>query len=232
MLFSKLGSERVSAPGGAPGPVTAFHYRSTEQTGVSAQSEDGEVQEPELQESEVRITEAMFAQRLAEERALGSMDAEARMRRDYEQKLAQERAHERAKISESVRSFELTRKEYFAKVEGEVVQLALSIAGKILHREAQVDPLLIAALVQIALSQMKEGSAVSVRVRPEEAPRWREQLEEPAMNAKVTVIEDMERQPGDCVLETELGSVNFSLEAQLKEVERGFLDVLARTPQL
>ena len=110
--------------------------------------------------------------------------------------------------------------------------LALSIAKKILHREAQVDPLLVTALVQVALAQIKEGSAVTVRVRPEEAPRWREQLRAPGINLEVTVIEDGERSAGDCVVETELGSVNFSLAAQLKEVEHGFLDVLARTPQL
>ena len=95
-----------------------------------------------------------------------------------------------------------------------------------------MDPLLVSALVQIALTQIKEGSAVTVRVRPEEASLWREQLRAPAVSAEVTVIEDSDRLPGDCVLETELGSVNFSLDTQLKEVEQGFLDVLARTPQL
>lgn len=223
MLFDQLPTEEVPPSGAAPNLVLAFQYRSTLQQGNSEQLESKEVQEPE-----VRLTETNFAQRLAEQRAQGSAETESRLKRDHEQKLA----HERARITESIRSFEQSRREYFAKVEGEVVQLALSIAKKILHREAQVDPLLVTALVQIALTQIKEGSAVSVRVRPEEAARWREQLLAPAINVEVTVIEDSDCSPGDCVLETEMGSVNFSLDTQLKEVEQGFLDVLARTPQL
>lgn len=226
MLFSRTPAGNTSVQGGgAAGSVMRFQYSQTVQ-------EEDEAPEPMhveevVQEPEVRLPEEAFARRLAEERALGEVQAEARLRRDHEQNLA----HEREKVAETLRSFELTRKEYFAKVEGEVVQLALSIAKKILHREAQVDPLLIMALVQIALGQIKEGSAVSVRVRPEEVSRWRDQLGATAINLEVTVIADSDLKPGDCVLETELGSVNFSMEAQLKEVEQGFLDVLARTPQ-
>jgi flagellar assembly protein FliH len=174
------------------------------------------------------MTEEMFAKRLADERALGSVVAEGRMLREHEQGLERERA----KLTESIRLFEQNRKEYFAKVEAELVQLALAIARKILHREAKVDPMLVAALVQIALRQIQDGSAVSIRVRPEEASQWREQLAALVVDMPVTVVEDTDRQTGDCVLETEIGSVNFSLDAQLKEVEHGFLDVLAHRPQI
>lgn len=223
MLSSPFSGVDASTHGSAPTLVTAFQYQPTVQDEAPPQAETASVHEPD-----VGLAEEALVRRLAEERALGSADAEARMKIFHDQELA----HERQKITETIRSFEQTRREYFAKVEAEVVQLALSIAKKILHREAQVDPLLVTALVQIALAQIKEGSAVCVRVRPEEAPRWREQLRTPGVNVQVTVIEDCERMPGDCVLQTELGSVNFSLEAQLKEVECGFLDVLARTPQL
>lgn len=222
MSFNQLSAEKTLPAGSAPSLVTVFQYRPTPQeTEILAQG-----QPEKLQVSEVRLAEEVLAQRLDEARAQGSAETEARMQRDHERALVQERN----RITESIRSFELTRREYFAEVEGELVQLALSIARKILHREAQVDPLLMTALVQVALMQMKEGSAVAVRVPPEEAPRWREQLGAPAFNLEVTVIEDSDCGPGDCVLETELGRVNFSLKAQLKEVEVGFLDVLARKP--
>jgi flagellar assembly protein FliH len=61
-------------------------------------------------------------------------------------------------------AFSEQRTEYFARVEAEVVQLALAIAAKILHREAQVDPMLVAALVRMAIEKMREGSSVTVRV--------------------------------------------------------------------
>jgi flagellar assembly protein FliH len=219
-------SKRALARGGAAGSVTVFQYRPTMQTDTRPAMEEPSPEQ--MPEPEIRITQDLLARRLQEERALASAEVEARLRLAHQQHLGQERA----KIAETIGHFEQSRKEYFAKVEAEVVQLALAIARKILHREVQVDPMLVTALVQIALGQMKEGAAVSMRVNPEEARRWREQLASLTVPVEVTVVEDTTRQSGDCVLETELGSVNFSLNAQLKEVEQGFLDVLARTPQI
>jgi flagellar assembly protein FliH len=45
------------------------------------------------------------------------------------------------------------------------------------------------------------------------------------------VVEDLTLEPKACVLETELGSANLGLDAQLKEVEQGFFDLLARRPE-
>jgi flagellar assembly protein FliH len=47
----------------------------------------------------------------------------------------------------------------------------------------------------------------------------------------VSIVEDAQLEPRDCILETELGTVNFNVEVQLKEVEKGFFDVLAQRPQ-
>ena len=91
--------------------------------------------------------------------------------------------------------------------------------------------MLVAALVQIAVNQLKENTAVSIKVHPGSAGRWRAHFESAPQWAAVSVVEDSELQPGDCMLETALGSANFSLAAQLKEVEQGFFDILAQTPR-
>ncbi|WP_241654303.1 FliH/SctL family protein [Granulicella sibirica] len=165
--------------------------------------------------------------RLDTARAEGVAEAEARLRHGYEEQIRAESQ----RITRAIDEFERSRKEYFSKVELEVVQLALAIAGKILHREAQVDPLLVAAIVQIALGQLKEGSVASIRVRPEDGQRWRSHFASQDFKLDVSVVEDRTLQPADCILETELGTVNFSLNLQLKEIEQGFFDVLAQKPQ-
>jgi len=48
--------------------------------------------------------------------------------------------------------------------------------------------------------------------------------------SRVEVIADDKLSDLDCVVETELGSANFGLDTQLKEVERGFFDLLALRP--
>ncbi len=188
--------------------------------------EPDDAAEDAMPEPSIEMTEASFLQRLAQERAAGFAEAEAALKHASHQRSDRESA----RIATTIANFEQTRKEYFARVESEVVQLALTIAGKILHRESQVDRMLVAALVQIALSQLREGAAATIRLRPEETARWRNHFAAAGLSVEVKIIEDADLVAGDCLLETEMGTVNFSLEAQLKELERGFLDVLAQRP--
>jgi len=204
-----------------PLPVSAFRYRQA-MADVSVS-----ITQEALPEPEVSLTQVAFLERLGAERASAIADVETRLRQEYQQRSALETV----RISEALAAFELSRKDYFSRVEIEVVQLALAIAGKILHREAQVDPLLVGALVQIALGQLKEGAAAVIRVIPADAQRWRKHFDSLGLKVAVNVVEDSELQPGDCILETEIGTVNFGLDVQLKEVERGFFDVLAHRPQ-
>jgi flagellar assembly protein FliH len=110
------------------------------------------------------------------------------------------------------------------------VQLALAIAAKILHREAQVDPMLVATLVRMAVEKMREGSSVNLRVGVGEGPRWKRYLADEMKGASVQIIEDAELSDHDCMVETELGTANFGLDTQLKEVEQGFFDLMALRP--
>jgi flagellar assembly protein FliH len=51
-------------------------------------------------------------------------------------------------------------------------------------------------------------------------------------SSTVTVVEDGNLGPDDCMLETDLGSADFSIDTQLKEVEQGFFDLLAHRPEV
>jgi flagellar biosynthesis/type III secretory pathway protein FliH len=80
-------------------------------------------------------------------RALGRQQGELESRAKFEDQLVSERAA----ITVALAEFARERALYYQKIEGEVVQLALSIARKILHREAQVDPLILMGIVRVAL---------------------------------------------------------------------------------
>jgi flagellar assembly protein FliH len=148
------------------------------------------------------------------------------MKAEMEMRLAEQAE----KIQATIDSFVEERRTYFGRVESDVVHLALAIAGKILHREAQVDPLLIATLVSIAVNKLHDGSRVTIRVGAGEVERWSEFFANPSNGCTVQVVEDTHLPTGNCILETDLGSANFGIEAQLKEVEQGFFDLLAQRP--
>jgi len=138
---------------------------------------------------------------------------------------------ERASVTAAIQEFAGQRAEYFRRVEGDVVKLALAIARKVLHREAQLDPLLLAGVVRVALDQMQAGTRLVLRTWPEGAEAWRSFCEANLGGERsVEVVPDSSLEAYRCVLEAEVGSVEISLERQLEEIESGFFDLLQHRP--
>lgn len=211
--------------GAFPLPVASLQYRDIAGhplNGSGADSESGK----RNRSAEVEMSEAEFAARILKERTEAAAQAEQKLRQEYEQKLATARGA----INIAVAKFAEERNGYFARVEAEVVQLSLSIAKKVLHREAQVDPMLIATLVRMAIERMHDDSSVAVRVHPQRVAAWKQYFAADSAMARVAVVEDAQLTDQDCILETELGSANFGLDSQLKEIEQGFFDLLALRP--
>ena len=133
-----------------------------------------------------------------------------------------ERVQQAAKLLDS---FTQERDQYLQKVEHEVVKLALAVAARILRREAQMDPLLLTGAVRVALGQLSQTTQVRLRVPPAELALWTEAIAlVPNLTVKPTVIAGEGMRLGDCVMETELGSVDLGIRSQLGEIERGFFD--------
>jgi flagellar assembly protein FliH len=160
--------------------------------------------------------------------ARDSAITEAEKRIQIECERVNKSAHE--EIAEVLKKFDGERAEYFKRVEVEVVQLALAIARKILQREAELDPTLLMALVRVALDRMQCGSVVRIRVASQNADLWRRCGGTDAGCARWEVIADETLTLSDCVVETELGTANFGFEAQLRDVQESFAQLLAHKP--
>jgi flagellar assembly protein FliH len=117
------------------------------------------------------------------------------------------------------------RERFLHEVEHELVQLALAIAARILRREAQMDPLFLIGAVRVALGQLAATMQVRLRVPAAESGLWTETLAHiPNLKMKPAVIPDDSMQLGDCLIETEMGSVDLGLRAQLHQIELALLD--------
>jgi flagellar assembly protein FliH len=133
-----------------------------------------------------------------------------------------ERVQQAAALLES---FTQEREQYLRKVEHEVVKLALAVAARILRREAQMDPLLLTGAVRVALGQLSSSTHVQLRVPKTELALWTEAIALlPNLAVKPAVVAGEGMRLGDCVIETEQGSVDLGIRAQLGEIERGFFD--------
>lgn len=160
-------------------------------------------------------------------RAQGRSEGMAESRKLFEDQLAQERARLAAALGE----FAAERSAYFRQVESEIVQLALAIARKILHREAQLDPWSLAGMVRVALDQINGATRVVLRVHPQNAAEWQRYLATHLDSDQIPeILEDPAQPPDQCKLETSMGTTTIGLEVQLKEIEQGLMDLLSARP--
>ncbi len=134
----------------------------------------------------------------------------------------------KAEIARAIEQFAQQRDEYFHQAEAEVVSLALAIARRIVHREIQIDPHLLSGLVNYELDQLGAATSIRLLVSADSLSYW--QKEATAMEHSVEVTTDRSLASEDVRIETALGSTTVSFESELKEIERGFFDLLSRRP--
>jgi flagellar assembly protein FliH len=214
LVSSPSSSQRKPEP--QPFPYTAV--AGVRRAGRNALADDSPIDAPS------EATAANLATRDAQSREQGRQQGLNEARKAFEEQLTQERSN----LAAAIEGFRKERADYFEKVEAEVVQLALGIARKILHREAQIDPMVLAGITRVGLDKIDGATRVTLRLHPQNTQSWRAFLAsrlEPA--AMPEIIEDPTQPPDRCTLETAMGIAEIGLEVQLKEIERGLADLLA-----
>jgi flagellar assembly protein FliH len=167
-------------------------------------------------------------EREAQVRELGRRQGELECRAKFEEQLARERSA----VAQALADFARERAAYYQKIEAEAVQLALSIARKVLHREAQVDPLLLMGILRVALERIEGATGVVLAVHPQQAAVWRNYLISHLGPGELPeIVEEPSMPLEQCALRTSMGTAELGLEVQLKEIEQGLMDLLAARPQ-
>ena len=137
---------------------------------------------------------------------------------------------ERQGVSRALEEFVREKQRYFAGLEKEVVRLSLAIAERVLHREAGMDPTLLAGAARVALEQVKDGHDAVLRVAAEDAVAWTATMQREGRAVEVRTDPSLTK--GECLLETASGSVELGVRAQLQEIEHGFFELLGRNPAM
>ncbi len=137
---------------------------------------------------------------------------------------------ERQGVSRALEEFVREKQRYFAGLEKEVVRLSLAIAERVLHREAGMDPMLLAGAARVALEQVKDDRDAVLRVAAEDVAAWTQTMQREGRSVEVRPDPSLGR--GECLLETASGSVELGVRAQLKEIEHGFFELLGRNPAM
>jgi flagellar assembly protein FliH len=108
------------------------------------------------------------------------------------------------------------------ETERQMVQLALTLARRVVHREVTLDPELAGALAHVALEKLGTTTPATIRLNPEdytvvaqEGERWG--------TVAVTVVPDPAIARGGCLVESDFGCVDATVDRQFDELSRALL---------
>jgi flagellar assembly protein FliH len=123
------------------------------------------------------------------------------------------------RVAQTIEELGGLRQTLIHETEREMVQLALTLARRVVHREITLDPELVAALAHVALERLATTAPATIRMNPEDytivaqdAARW--------SGTSVTVVPDPSIPRGGCLVESEFGSVDATIERQFDEMSR------------
>ena len=130
------------------------------------------------------------------------------------------------RLAHTLRDIAHVKRRARSEAETDVVKLSLAIAKRVLHRELSIDPESIQGVVHAALQKLANREITCVRVCPSCADSVRQALERADAISAISIVPDARMSIGDIVFETTLGELDASINTQLKEIERGFVDRL------
>lgn len=176
----------------------------------------------ERQEQPAAIALREVEQKIAEAYQNGMRDGDSAAT----QRMAGQVTAKVEQLSRSIEQLALHRGKVQREAEPELVRLSLGIARRILRRELSVDPESLLGLVKAGLERIESADTHRVRVHPEHASILAGLLEGAARSVEIAA--DPGLSVGAVIFETSRGSLDVGLETQLKEIERGFVDLYPR----
>ena len=160
---------------------------------------------------------AAAAEREARERGLREA------REHFDEAVADALRPWRDQLADSLAEVAALRAHTAARVEQELVRLALEIARKVVHREVHLDPEIALTLVRVALSRVNSRALARVRLNPADCAFVESRLAQLGSAGTIELVEDHTVGRGGCVVETETGDIDARIEQQFAEIERGLM---------
>jgi flagellar assembly protein FliH len=145
-----------------------------------------------------------------------------------EQRARAELAPLMERLARTIADLSSTRDAFRREAEEDVVRLSLGVARRILHRELSIDPEALTGVVHVALGKFEGRELHRVLVSPDDHAAVSAALGSLRLPRRVEVIADPTLERGAALFETVKGTLDASVDTQLDEIERGFLDVLGK----
>jgi len=175
-----------------------------------------------VRQEAARLKEAAVKEGRAEGAAKGREEG---FRQGLEEARVQVRAEFDAALGRTalvLQAIETLYQDIFKNMEAELVKLALTVAERVLFREASVSPKAVSAALAAALSRLDQAHRVVLRVHPDDLASLEsvqaEFKDKLSGLTKITFEPDASLRRGDLIVESEAGRIDSTLKRRLSAV--------------
>jgi len=219
LVWRHVGETEPPASANSWMPPPAAGYGHPPGTPYLASASDAEELERMLAEAKVQA-QAAAAQSFRDGFAQGRVEGEQLVRAEVATLVE--------RLARTIADLSGTRDAFRREAEEDVVRLSLGVARRILHRELSIDPDALLAVVRVALGKFEARELHRILVHPQDQPSLSAALTSLKLPRQVEVVGDPSLERGAALFETVKGTLDASVDTQLDEIERGFLDVLGK----
>jgi len=115
------------------------------------------------------------------------------------------------------------REQMIRHTEKQMVQLALAVARRVVHREVTVDPTAMLTMMRVALERVSDAARVTVRLNPADHQAVMAALADAPGSDQISMTADGRVPRGGCKVESEYGDIDAGVDAQIQEIARALL---------
>lgn len=125
-------------------------------------------------------------------------------------------------------SFMKAPNDVFEYIAPDILEISVDIAKKIIKKEVESDPqVLINTIIDVLKTVSKNEPKINIRVRPQAVQFIKDTLPnityQYGIEAKINIVSDPSIEEGGCVLQTNNGIVDASLDTQLEIIKKALI---------
>lgn len=128
-------------------------------------------------------------------------------------------------FSEQLNQFMSARKDVFEYIAPDILEISVDIAKKIIKKELESDPqVLINTIIDVLRTVSKNEPKITIRVRPQSVQFIKDTIPnityQYGIDSKINIISDPSVEEGGCVLQTNNGIVDASVDTQIEIIKK------------
>ena len=122
-------------------------------------------------------------------------------------------------------NFMNAKKDVFEYIAPDILEISVDIAKKIIKKEIETDPqVLIDTIIDVLKNVSKNEPKITIRVRPQSVQFIKDTIPnltyQYGIDTKITVVADPSVEEGGCVLQTNNGIVDASVDTQIEIIKK------------